>query len=133
ISQMVQTVLIGDNWANKVDRVVFVSFGCGEQYKYSPYSKEKNAGMIRQVANYLSGQARNESTFGNLNEAEFLCTKLSKLLHKDFKVYRYDTIISKKFDKLDALKYIPEFDKMGKSISADLISFFKAESKTWMS
>lgn len=133
VSEMVKTVLIGDNWANKVDRVVFLSFGCGEQKKYSHYDKEKKVGMIGQVADYIGGQARNESTWDNLNEAQFLCKKLSRLLHKDFVVKRYDVTISKKLDKLDALKYIPTFDKLGKSISSKLIDFFKAESKTWMS
>jgi len=131
-ADMVKTVLIGDQMAINADRVVFLSFGCGEQLKYEPFDDVEGIGMVGQVKDYLGGQARNESTWGSVNEAEFLCRKLGKMFGKEFVFKRYDAVISEKLDALDALGYVPEFDDIGKKISPSLIQFMEQEQKTWI-
>ncbi|MBT3274462.1 MAG: patatin [Spirochaetales bacterium] len=103
---------MANNWDE--EGVFILSLGCGSYMKTMTYRKAKKVGFFGEILDYFA-QARRESTRSQVLAAEYVEK------HRDnFECYRLDTQLSKKKDKLDAIGYSEEFEKIGLELAGKL-------------
>jgi hypothetical protein len=106
--------------------VHIISLGCGDSFKGNTFEKCSKFNNFQETAYYLNlaggGLARSQSD--KTYEAWLQTLSLDK---SDFSTQRIQEFgIPKKIDKLDGIKYIPEFIKIGEKLAKEVnYSFFK--------
>ena len=100
---------MANSWDQK--GVFILSLGCGSQSYSVKYNKAKKKGFVGQIIDYLFTQARREATKSQILEAKHIQKN-----RKNFTCIRLDTVLDKKQDKLDAVKYAEKFKEMGEDL-----------------
>ena len=98
-----------DDWS-------FDIIGCGYQDQSIPFNKAKKYKVVRQLSQFFdledAGLARSQSRqeqIGAITQLAKSSTKIS---------FRYwDAVIPKKIDKLDGVKYLPQYKKIGEEMA----------------
>jgi hypothetical protein len=112
IESIVDAIRLG--WIENED-VYLLSLGTGHSDKITTVSKANKYGTIGDVLFYLDpingGLARNQSIEVRVNLVKSL-----QCVIDNFTFQRVDTVIDKKLDKIDKVKYVREYEKIGKSL-----------------
>lgn len=102
------------------EKVHIISIGCGQSFKGIPFNKSKNLNNIQQVSYYI------DITDGGLARAQMSMVqdKWLKSFSKENsnftaqRVQYYD--LPKKMNKLDNIKFIPNFIEFGEEMAKDI-------------
>jgi patatin-like phospholipase/acyl hydrolase len=105
------------NWL-KDDEVVCYSIGCGNSTHKIPYEKGIKFKVLRQALNFLSlkygGLARKTVS----NETNRF---LETINEHNWQFKRFNHVIEEKFDKMDKVKFRPEYERVGAIIGDKII------------
>lgn len=93
--------------AKNLEPCYILSLGTGCVDLYDTYNEASKEGFVGQLALY-PGQARNESTQAQVDEALFIEANRTSI-----DIDRLNCTIDKKMDALDAIDFIPDFESMG--------------------
>lgn len=98
------------------DSVKFIVVGTGFTNISESYDKVSKEGFVRQTLDFMNpgdgGYARAVARSEQLGQLEFICKKFNNF-HFDY----YDIEIPKELDKMDAVKYIPQYKDYGMKAS----------------
>ena len=101
--------------------VHILSLGCGQSFKGVPYNKCKNFNNVQEVAYYLNIENGGLARAQTANTHEFWLKTLSEDKDIEFTYQRIqDYELNQKINKLDGIKFIPEFIKIGEKLTNEI-------------
>lgn len=101
--------------------VHILSLGCGQSFKGVPYDKCKNFNNVQEVAYYLNIENGGLARAQTANTHEFWLKTLSEDKDTEFTYQRIqDYELNQKINKLDGIKFIPEFIKIGEKLKDEI-------------
>lgn len=103
------TFAIARKWFD--EKVIILSLGCGDSRTPVPYSRASKTGLVGQVIDYFT-QARDESTINQYLGARYL----SITRDKNYTLVRINCALKPTMDKLDGVKYIPDYEALGEEL-----------------
>lgn len=127
-----------ENPASQITDIDVYSFGCGTSSLSVPFSKVSKWNNLKQLWNTYcangNGLARTQATMDQVRALSWLIDgqrKSSKHLGAETHVFRFDTKLEGKLNKMDAPKYINEYAAIGKAMAdanTDRLRFFDGDS-----